>query len=701
MLRTNNSNNTHHHPVSKKGLNGTGGGGGLKPPTTNDKPRSRTSSESKGVKPIIKKNGRPVNSDKTPVETNLQKHVNKPPFSVLSLFIAMGKISSLEQSQLIDYLNENIIGRQLIIDTPFGSKLKLYADYTASGQDLRFLNELVVKVEDYYANTHTEISATGAYMNTLLNQAEAEILRAMKGSEEDYFIVGGGTGSTHAIEMAQKYLGTYIPPATRKQIMNLFSENSTWESVKARLRSTKDLPLVIVTHYEHHSNEVTWRNQLCDVMECPPRLDGFSDLDRLEGILEKQRPLRKTIIGSMSAGSNVTGIKSDVEAMAVTLKKHGALAFFDYAAVGPYVPIDLSKKTTEGHLLIDGIYLSPHKFLGGVSTSGVLVFSRHCYQTSIEPSHGGGGTVDYVGRHGQIFTHDISHREKSGTPGILQEIKTGLVFQLKSMLQPLINEKERSHCHEFFKRAQTWTKWIKVLGPDNPDDRVCIISFLVYHNDGPRGRRYLHQNLVVKLLNDIFGIQGRSGCACAGPYGHYLFHIDDEESARLRFWIEPHPQFNDECQVMGLKLGWARINLHYTFTDYELDYLLSAIEFIGEHGYKFLPLYVFDPLSGTWQNIDKNFHTKRLSHFGIDSMFKDERKYLIGKDFQDEEKLRKERFQRQKEEACALLEKIPVSQEYDTLHEFPQAFFYAEKGNILHRDALEAKAKAYKQVYPD
>jgi len=295
-------------------------------------------------------------------------------------------------------------------------------------------------------------------------------------------------------------------------------------------------------------------------------------------------------IGSFSAASNVTGMRTPVHLIAAMLHRYGAIACFDYAASAPYVEIDMNPPEGKhpGDASLDAVFISPHKFLGGPGASGVLVFNKRIYHTELPPSVSAGGTVDYVGPTSQDFIVDIEEREKAGTPGVLQILKAGLAFQIKDRIGvPAIEERERELLHKTFKRWQSNPN-IEILGNPDADRRISIVSF----NLKDRRGKYLHPKFVTSLLNDLFGIQSRAGCSCAGPYGHRLLDIDFEKSEQYRKWIQKG--------FCGIKPGWCRVSLHYTMDDIEADFILDAIEFVAEHGLHFLPLYDFDMHTGAW-----------------------------------------------------------------------------------------------------
>jgi selenocysteine lyase/cysteine desulfurase len=297
-------------------------------------------------------------------------------------------------------------------------------------------------------------------------------------------------------------------------------------------------------------------------------------------------------IGSFSAASNVTGMRSPVREIARLLHAHGAWACFDYAASAPYVEIDMNPPVGPegGDPSIDAVFISPHKFLGGPGSSGVLVFNERLYHRELPPSVAGGGTVDYVSPVDQDFIADIEEREKAGTPGVLQTFKAALAMELKRQVGVgRIEAREQ----ELLSRAMR--RWsanpnIEILGNPDPERRIGIVSFNLRD---PRGR-YLHPKLVTVLLNDLFGIQSRAGCSCAGPYGHRLLGIDRPTSELYRDWVRKGFQ--------GIKPGWCRVGFHYSMDDLDAGFIVDAVEFLATHGCRFLPLYEFDVESGEWKH---------------------------------------------------------------------------------------------------
>jgi len=474
---------------------------------------------------------------------------------------------------LLDTIRSAVIGEDEAIVGPFGPRRVTYADYTASGRSLSFIEDHIRRVVlPLYANTHTESSGTGL-QTTRFREEAREIIRRSVGATEEHAVIFCGSGSTAAIDKLVRVLGLRLP-----------------ESLDARYDLAAHIPpeqrpVVFIGPFEHHSNELPWRESIADVVVVPEDADGHVDLAHLEEALRANdgRPLK---IGSFSAASNVTGIITDTASVSRLLHQHGALSFWDFAAAAPYVDIDMSEA---GGAHMDAIFLSPHKFIGGPGTPGVLVARRELFANRV-PTVPGGGTVWYVNDDDQKYLEDPEHSEEGGTPAIVESIRAGLVFQLKAAVgRDVIKAKE----DDFLRRAvDRWTHNpnIEILG--NLDaERLSIVSFVVRHEG-----RYLHHNLVVALLNDLFGIQSRGGCSCAGPYGHRLLGIDLDRSHELE------REVGRGCE--GIKPGWVRVNLNYFLSEAVFEFILDAVNFVATQGWKLLPCYDFDPLTGLWRHAD-------------------------------------------------------------------------------------------------
>jgi len=498
------------------------------------------------------------------------------------------------------FLRQQIVGVDSTFQTPFGERLMVYCDYTASGRCLRFVESYLQGLQRVYANTHTEDDITGRSMSQLLHEAEEAIKTSVNAGPQGR-LIACGTGATGAIDKLQQIIGVTLAPATRKNLGDMLDDDI--------LKATQ--PVVFIGPYEHHSNEISWRQSLATTVQVQLDASGHVDLAHLEELLQDPRYQNRKRIGSFSAASNVTGIRSDVRKIAGLLHKYDALACFDFAACAPYVAIDMNPEPEfDGDdPSIDAIFISPHKFLGGPGSSGVLVFNERIYDRDLPPSVSAGGTVDYVGMTDQDFISRIEEREKAGTPGVLQTLKAGLVFQVKDRVgHDVIHEREL----EFTNRAlQRWgnSENIEVLGNPDPGSRVGIISFNIKDASG----KYLHHKLLTVLLNDLFGIQSRAGCSCAGPYGHRLLDIDEPTSEKYRSAVQ-----QGHC---GLKPGWCRVGLHWVMDDAEANYVIGAVLFLAREGHQFLNLYDFDLATGTWAH---KYASGVLPEFSLDQALNNE-----------------------------------------------------------------------------
>jgi selenocysteine lyase/cysteine desulfurase len=451
-----------------------------------------------------------------------------------------------------------------------------YADYTASGRALSFLEDFIRdEVLPRYANTHTESSGTGLQTTRLREDARA-IIRHAVGGDDETVVIFAGAGCTGAIDKLIGILGLRIPA-------DLEDRYHLSDAIPADQR-----PVIFIGPFEHHSNELPWRESIADVVVIPQDVDGHIDAGALERELDRHAD-RSLKIGSFSAASNVTGIVSDTERISALLHRHGALSFWDFAAAAPYVDVDMYGGSDSDPLAYkDAIFLSPHKFIGGPSTPGVLVVRRELLRNRV-PDVPGGGTVAYVNPTEHRYLADPAQREEGGTPAIVESIRAGLVFQLK---QAVGIEVIRAHEEHYLHRAVTaWQDepGIEILG--NLDaERLSIVSFVV---KAPTGR-YLHHNFVVALLNDLFGIQSRGGCSCAGPYGHRLLGIDLDRSHEFEREIA------HGCE--GIKPGWVRVNFNYFISEPVFSYIVDAVRLVARHGWRLLGDYHFEPATGLWRH---------------------------------------------------------------------------------------------------
>ncbi len=452
---------------------------------------------------------------------------------------------------------KNTIGWNATIKTPFGRKPLVYADWIASGRLYGPIEKLIQKkIGPMVANTHSESSDTGMIMTNIYKMSHRIIKEHVNASGED-IIMTYGFGMTSVINKLQRLLGLRIPEMSR-QFCNIKPE---------------ERPVVFLTHMEHHSNHTSWLETIADVVVLEPTEELLIDPNTLRSELKKyeNRPLK---IGSFSACSNVSGIKTPYYKLSRIMHENNGLCFIDFAASAPYTTINMHPEDPLERL--DAIFFSPHKFLGGPGSSGVLIMNSALH-LNYAPDTSGGGTVDWTNRWGKYkYVDDLEAREDGGTPGFLQSIRAALAIKVKEQMGcDNIKAREDEILDKIFREFRL-IPGLNILA-DSSEERIGVISFYITG---------VHFNLAVRLLNDHFGIQVRGGCSCAGTYGHYLLHVDYATSCQITSKIDQGD--------LSEKPGWIRLSLHPTMTNKEVDYIISAVRQVAAKAKEWSKDYHYD-----------------------------------------------------------------------------------------------------------
>ncbi len=470
--------------------------------------------------------------------------------------------------QYFEPFRRHTIGHDQRFSSPYGEHRVVYADWTASGRLYRPIEDrLRDRFGPFVGNTHSESSVTGSAMTLAYHEAHAILKRHVNASPDD-LIFTVGAGMTSAVNKLQRILGLKAPEGLRRYIEI----------------AERDRPVVFVTHLEHHSNHTSWYETIADVVVVPPDERGVVSLEALEAQLHEYRD-RPVKIGAFSACSNVTGIFTPYHAMARLMHRAGGVALIDFAASAPYVAIDMHPADDPDGSL-DAVLFSPHKFLGGPGSAGVMIVNRALYRNTV-PDEAGGGTVAWTNPWGQYaFLDDIEAREDAGTPGFLQAIKAALAVRLKERMGV---EKIREREHELLRLLLAGLRTIPrvhVLA-DHLEDRLSIVSFYVED---------LHYNLLVRLLNDRFGVQARGGCSCAGTYGHYLLHVDPSRSKAITDRID--------MGDLSDKPGWVRLSFHPSTTMADIDFAIHAVDECVRHHAAWARDYTYSNITNEYTHKD-------------------------------------------------------------------------------------------------
>jgi len=491
--------------------------------------------------------------------------------------------------QYFSEFRKNTIGNDATFESPYGLQKLIYADWIASGRLYRPIEE---KMQHLFGpmigNTHSEASETGVTMTNAYHQAQRIIKRHVNACPDDVLLTLG-QGMTSVISKFQRILGLRMPEQLKEYIQ--IGDNKGKGDGCFQIPE-EDRPVVFVTHMEHHSNHTTWLETIADVVVIEPTEDMLVCPEKLRTEIAKYTN-RKHKYGAFSAASNVTGIKPAYYELAKIMHQHGGFAFVDFAASAPYVKINMHPEDPDAYL--DAIYFSPHKFLGGPGSSGVILFNKKHYRNEV-PDQPGGGTVEWTDRWGRKrYIDDIETREDGGTPGFLQTIRVALAINLKEQMGVENIEKREKELLEIAFPLLEKIDGLHILSGEHKE-RLGVISF--YHEK-------VHHNLMVKILNDRYGIQLRGGCSCAGTYGHFLLHITEEISAAIT------EQINSGNATS--KPGWIRLSIHPSMTNNELIFVINAISEVVKNFDSWKEDYYLDNKTNEW--FHKIFHRKKPEDF--------------------------------------------------------------------------------------
>ncbi len=493
---------------------------------------------------------------------------------MLSIIRASSEETPTSLQEHFETFREHTIGIGQYITTPYGRQPLLYADWTASG---RLYEPIERRLQEsfgpYVSNPHTESNTTGQTMTLAYAEARRIIKKHVNAGPQDVLLFCGN-GTTGAVNKLQRLMGLKLPEWLPED----------------QASSAEDRPVIFISHMEHHSNLLPWQEGLGDVVTVPPDAEGNIDVQQLEALLVAYRH-RSFKIGSFTACSNVTGIQTPYAKLAAAMHRHGGVCFVDFAASAPYEPIDMHPISPLEKL--DAIFFSPHKFLGGPGSSGVLLFDAALCRNQL-PDEPGGGTVVWVNPWGgRRYIDNVEIREDGGTPGFMQAFRTALCLNLKEQMNGAghyMMLREQELCQALLSGLRRIPGLTLMAG--NHTRRHGIVSFNL-HN--------IHYNLAVKLLNDRFGIQARGGCSCAGPYGHHLLGLSPEHSS---LFVEALNAGNQ-----SLKPGWVRLSLHPIMTNKEVERIVTAVRCIVSHIKDWQQDYGYNASTNSWVHTDSRDET--------------------------------------------------------------------------------------------
>ncbi|ULU01560.1 hypothetical protein L3Y34_001709 [Caenorhabditis briggsae] len=488
--------------------------------------------------------------------------------------------------ELLSWMRNDEIGSDAVMEGPFGPRKVVYCDYTASARSFSSIEKYIQsEVLPFYGNTHSSVTVTAEQTTLFMHEAKQEI-RAMSGCGDQDSVIFTGSGSTCAVEL----------------LVHLLQSEAGNEDV-----------VVIHSIQEHHSNLLPWRKLAKEMRSVEELESGHVDLDNLKAVLKEVRENHGDIkiIGAFCACSNLTGVLIDVQSVTKILKSCNAISIWDYASAAPYIPI-----TFNGETPLDALFFSGHKLPGGVSSPGVLIVKKYLIQAT-KPKRIGGGTVFFVNDSDEWFLKEVEHREEGGTADAVGAVRLAMAVKMKRAVgEETIKQLEETISRRVFKSFNK-TNNLVLLGPSTVEGRLPVLSFLIR---SPNSNLFFHHNYISVLLNDLFGIQTRAGCMCAGPYAQKLLGVDEELSREFVNAIQESPDLDrthlrrqaEYSQQEFLRPGFTRISFPYFFTMQQVDDIVSAVEFVAEHASDFLHLYQVNTETGEWHHQNQRvFHGRR------------------------------------------------------------------------------------------
>jgi len=462
------------------------------------------------------------------------------------------EMNSLTAEQISKQLYNFTYGHPLI-QTPFGQKYVINADVTASGYPNKLIETYINnRILPFYGNVHSN-AYCGRLMSHYINLSKDVIKKSVNACTDDQ-IIFTGNGCSCAV-------------------------NHLIHCLDLRNQSPEDT-VVFISKAEHHSNHLPWKHLPITLIYVPLLHTGLFDLIFLERELIKYQRY-PNILASFIATSNVTGVHQDTQKISQLVHKYNGLIFWDFAASAPYIPINVHMNDKIG-AYYDAVFISTHKFFGGFSTPGILIAHRNLFKNDV-PYCPAGGTVRFACPNYQTYSQNIETKETGGTPNIIGSIKAGLAFTFKQKYQSYIEQWDK-YVVKYVQTRLAKIRNIRLIYPPSNLNRQPIFSFMVDH---------LHYNMVVILLNDLFGIQSRGGISCCSLLAQDILGIDPSQQKQI------HDQIvSNHGTPAGY--GWCRVSFHYSMPKFIVDYIVNAIIFVTKYGVALQTLYKYDPKKNTW-----------------------------------------------------------------------------------------------------